>query len=163
MLAVLSLCSTAFSAASHGAVHSLAPQPQVRATRVMANVGGVLEAPVTPALCGGGGNGGWTGRGGGDGGGGGGGDGEGSEFLRLLDSVEQASAVDDWAARARIYRMTNNAELQHAHSSALAELESFRAFDTAQAGANGRRMLLGLFSGEQLSSMACAGALARAA
>ena len=83
----------------------------------------VAPPPGEVAVLAGGGGGGGGPHGGGRGGGGGGGDddGESTEFLRLLNSVEQASVIEDWAARSRIYKMTDHPEVSELHADNLDE------------------------------------------
>ena len=76
------------------------------------------------------------------------------EFLRLLNSAEQASVCDDWVSRSRIYTMTDDPELRAAHSEHLVCLEAVKEFDTTESGPRGRRMLLGLFQDDEVRAMA---------
>ena len=116
--AASSALTTSWSASSH-AFASMRP---ARAAVPVAS-GALAAPPVELAVLAGGGGGGGNGRSGGRGGGGGGGDddGEASEFLRLLNSVEQASVIEDWAARSRIYKMTDQPELRGLHNDHLDE------------------------------------------
>jgi len=85
---------------------------------------------------------------------GGGGD-DSSEFLRLLNSAEQKVVLEDWAARARIYRMSDNDELRSAHAKAIGEMDALADFDTTgPPGESGRKMVLGLFAEEQIKAVA---------
>jgi len=89
------------------------------------------------------------------GGGGGGGDGSSSEFLRLLNAAEQASVLEDWVSRTRIYRMTDTEDLVTAHTEALVEIEELQNFDTTgPSGEGGRKMVLGLFKDDNISGLA---------
>lgn len=89
------------------------------------------------------------------GGGGGGGGGGSSEFLRLLNVAEQHEVLDDWSARSRVYKMTDNADLIAAHAEAIQEMEELRAFDTTgPPGESGRKMVLGLFQEDNICAVA---------
>ena len=88
------------------------------------------------------------------GGGGGGDDGDSSEFLRLLNSAEQASVLDDWCSRSRIYKMTDDPQLKALHGEHGAELDLVMSFNMSETGPRGRRMLLGLFRDDQVRALA---------
>lgn len=90
------------------------------------------------------------------GGGDDGGDGEPDEFLRLLSPAEQASIIDDWSARARIYKMTDDPALRAVHTERLAEIEALRDFDTSKRGHTGARMMLGLNRSDKFVAVASA-------
>ena len=134
-----------FSAATVFALAFSAPKTFVRrAPPVIASAGATLERapPAPPPTVGGGG-------------GGGGGDGDDApEFLRLLNAAEQAAVLQDWTARSRIYKMSDDEALSVAHDQAVAELESLLDFDTSEHGDYGRRMLLGLFKDEEVWAVA---------
>ena len=121
-----------------------------------AGAGGLTLQRAPPGGGIGGGDGGDDGNNGRGRGGGGGGDddADASEFLRLLNSAEQASVCDDWVSRSRIYKMTDDPELRAAHSEHLIGLEAVKEFDTTESGPRGRRMLLGLFQDDEVRAMA---------
>ena len=153
MLGLLCAASAAASALMACPVHSGCTTELTMRSRVVANA--ALSAPaVTLAYGGGDGGSGGHGRGGGGGGGGGGDDDETAEFLRLLNSAEQATVLDDWVGRSRIYKLTDNSELSRTHSAHLAELEAMTEFDTSGSGPRGRRMVLGLFQDESVRAIA---------
>ena len=78
-----------------------------------------------------------------------------SEFLRLINAAEQTTVLEDWAARSRIYRMSDNDDLRDAHTKAVEEMEELAAFDTSgPPGENGRKMVLGLFAEDQIKAVA---------
>jgi len=89
----------------------LLPQPRAPAARMSAT----MAPPALPPSC----------IGGGGGGGGGGG-----EFLRLLNAEEELKVLSDWTARARIYKLSDQAIVAERHEEALTELGSMfeRAF-----------------------------------
>ena len=152
-LCTFQLCAAAglaYTWPSFGLAAAMQPRapPVVAATHVLS----------APALGGGGGTGVIDGGhgGGGGGGGGSGDDDDASEFLRLLNSAEQASVLQDWTARARIYRMTEDPELKATHTNHLGELERLVEFDMAETGSNGKRMLLGLFQDDEVRALAAA-------
>ena len=166
MAAGLFLSFVISSAAAYSApavARGAVAQPR-RAPPPLAQAGLAFAPPIEgPSLreqleFGGGGGGGNGGSFGGGGGGGGGGDSddESSEFLRLLNSAEQMSVVDDWAARSRIYKMTDDAEIKAMHTAHLAEMEALREFDVDETGPKGRRMVLGLFRDDEIRAVSAA-------
>jgi hypothetical protein len=74
----------------------------------------------------------------------------------LLSPAEQAVIIDDWAARARIYKMTDNPALRKKHVESLPEIEALKDFDILKRGPNGARMILGLSRGDKFVSLAAA-------
>ena len=97
------------------------PLSVIERPRAALSMSTLLVGRVTPSggavldSGGGGGNGGsGFGRGGG-GGGGGGDDDEASEFLRLLNSAEQVSVLNDWVGRSHIYKLTDESSLKALH------------------------------------------------
>lgn len=56
-------------------------------------------------------------------GGGGGGGGDKDEFLRVVDPEEEEHVIQDWISRSRIYKMTDDAELQERHKNAQQVME----------------------------------------
>ena len=153
MLGLLCAASAAASALTAWPVQSGCATELALRSRVVASA--ALSAPAVSVAYGGGDGGhGGHGRGGGGGGGGGGDDDETAEFLRLLNSAEQATVLDDWVGRSRIYKMTDDAELRAAHTAHLAELEAMTEFDTSGSGPRGRRMVLGLFQEESVRAIA---------
>jgi len=156
MLLAAALLATTGFICPLGSSTAHATPAHARADLSLQHSGTLFAAPPeVKRLAHGGGNDGGTGwNGGGGGGGGGGDDDDSSEFLRLLNSAEQASVLEDWTMRSRIYKMTDDAKLKEAHMAHIAELETLVEFDTSQSGTSGRRMVLGLFRHDEVRAVA---------
>mmetsp|Transcript_107974 Transcript_107974/g.207609 ORF Transcript_107974/g.207609 Transcript_107974/m.207609 type:complete len:308 (-) Transcript_107974:4-927(-) len=106
-------------------------------------------------------------RGGGNGGGGGGGGGgeDDSLSLRLLTSDQQATVLNDWVSRTKIYCMAGefgNRAIANLHKKALSTLQALQTFNTSGATFTkdlwrGESMFVGMFDTEE-TILAVAGA-----
>lgn len=90
--------------------------------------------------------------GGGGGGGGSGGDSE--QYLRLIDDIELGDIIMDWAGRCRIYKMSDDVWVQERHGTAIEVLDRMLEIDILVA--EGRRLSLGLFQGDDVRAIATA-------
>ena len=84
-----------------------------------------------------------------DGGGGGGGQ---KEFLRLLTAEEAKSTLTEWTSRTRIYKLTDDPDLESRHTMALDVLTAMegRRARAEEESLGTHRLTLGLFDEERL-------------
>ena len=91
-----------------------------------------------------------------------GGGGDSDEYLRLLNPAEQAELIEDWTARSRVYRMSNDDEVVGQHTTALETLAQMAMWDEGNKAAQAagvdapKRVALGLFAPGQVCALATA-------
>ena len=88
------------------------------------------------------------------GGGGGGSGGDSEQYLRLIDDIELGDIIMDWAGRCRIYKMSDDVWVQERHGTAIEVLDRMLEIDILTA--EGRRLSLGLFQGDDVRAIATA-------